>query len=148
VKSGYRLFSGPVSGIRPDIRQVKSGIQPDTGFNKGRISCTTLVIISQTFLCDCPFNAYMRVICIILALLCSDAIYPELVECELAVSEIVHLLVCSSTWLKVPQQFSHCVQRSLDFLPKIKLFFGSRNKIKIRMCKIHLLQNEELSQYK
>jgi hypothetical protein len=29
VRPDIRLFS--VSGIRPDIRQVKSGIRPDTG---------------------------------------------------------------------------------------------------------------------
>jgi hypothetical protein len=32
-----RQFLVPVSDIRPDIRQVKSGIQPDTGYKKGRI---------------------------------------------------------------------------------------------------------------
>jgi hypothetical protein len=31
-----RLFSA--SGIRPDIRQVKSGIRPDTGYKKAGLS--------------------------------------------------------------------------------------------------------------
>jgi hypothetical protein len=42
-----QLFSVPVSDIRPDMRQVKSGIQPDTGY-KGRISGVFLVVTVKT----------------------------------------------------------------------------------------------------